>query len=1651
MIASENSALPPELESHGAKSLDVLRQRLLDLKKSNALLNLRFGRSYVRLIDEVPEQVFAALCRGRLFEFLAVPEAEDEDENKLNEVDAARAAGLDPSFELPEQSQAPPKKHADRFLQTRLFRNDLDAVLERLRRRSNTLLEELGVPTLHIIFGTLEWFESDASDRGNLAPLVLMQVELSRQLVEGQYRYHLKTDDETDPCTNETLRLKLRRDFRLELPELGDDPDLASYLDAVTKLVEKRPRWRVRRHMALGVFRFERLVMHEDLAAGDWLPQDHALLQRLLATRPEEAQPTREVEDLDSAEFQARAPLLISDADSSQTIAIADALDGHNLVVRGPPGTGKSQTITNLIAAALSQGKSVLFMAEKMAALDVVRKRLVDAGLGEFALELHSTKASKRQVVQQLANRLEVRPDHGARDKFEASLQELRRVRGDLNDYLRAMHQKFGALGCTLFEVLWKHVRLRPRDGTPLFQALSHVRVPGALAMTAAELRAAKNALHLVQVRRSEVRPASRGGHPWDPLIDATNTDNLLEEVTLPKVQAWRDALVALRDLTIEAYAPGSDPGIAELGQTASACKSLTLPSEPLLELADRLSAPSLRARGVQVLPSLENLAELRRLAAKMGLSLDNLHQARADVLGALERVANGPATTLTQQAGLFEGDIRASQVFQKAVGQLERAAEALGWRLSSFQPNVVEQFIRLADLVDVPREVLLQRSDPLIAERPPGVVTGLLAKVREARELAAAVDEWASGWRDADPIALREAALTLRESGFWARLFGGSYRAARRLVARMLRGERLPAEEMARRAEQCAEALEAIARVTGDPQLSTLFPAGSDWTDADLNAIQAVVEWADRVRAATADLDPASNDVRTAALRGPTDVLAGLVGVVRDLRHARASVALPREIGLDLREIAAALDSRGKTGTKAVDLLLRHGVAPHTPIVELQRLSGLLAGLEDDLRITEQQDELAAALGSHWQRLKEEPSDLARALEWTTHMADWAGNAQLKLPEGSPWSAWCAELRRWGQRVLNALDLEARARQEATSTGVATEKLLAAAAHRVGQAASLVAAAAAAPTELKSWVAFLRAWREAERIDRLRPVLSAIEDVDDDLVGLDGGFEWLVYRELTLEAQRAYPAMSSEEWSGESLHRLRSRFVEFDRRILRAQQGEIRERLLQKQPPVGNGTGARSTWTELRLIKHEVSKQKRHIPIRQLVSRSQAALLQLAPCFMMSPLSVAQFLPRECGLFDLLIIDEASQMRPEDSVGAVARAKQIVVVGDEMQLPPTSFFESSHNDDDLTDDDGPIDERLESILDWSRSSFSQARELLWHYRSRHESLIAFSNERFYGGRLLVFPSPRGAGNGQGVELRSVDGGYKSSRNEPEAEAVVSAVKRFMQEHPRRSLGVVAMNRAQAELIERLVDQEIRELGDDSYRESWKGTLEPFFVKNLERVQGDERDVMFVAMTYGPSSPGGPVAQRFGPVNGEDGHRRLNVLFTRAREKIVVFSSMKPGDIRVDARSKAGVKVLRDYLEYAGSGGRLLTPQGIREREGYDSPFEESVDAVLRAEGFETTTQVGVQGFFIDLGVRHPSYPGGYFCGVECDGAAYHSTKSARDRDRIRQAVLEGLGWRIIRVWSTDWFRDPLRARQKLVQQVRDALQGATESATRAY
>ena len=509
-------------------------------------------------------------------------------------------------------------------------------------------------------------------------------------------------------------------------------------------------------------------------------------------------------------------------------------------------------------------------------------------------------------------------------------------------------------------------------------------------------------------------------------------------------------------------------------------------------------------------------------------------------------------------------------------------------------------------------------------------------------------------------------------------------------------------------------------------------------------------------------------------------------------------------------------------------------------------------------------------------------------------------------------------------------------------------------------------------------------------------------------------------------------------------LHENRIReFKDLDKKILVLNRKRIFQKLNSNIPKIFGGTEN----PQAKILAGEFTRKSGHMPVRKLLEKAGGMIKQIKPCFMMSPLSIAQYLDptNEELQFDVVIFDEASQVKPEDALGAFMRGKTAVVMGDTQQLPPTSFFDQMSDADSDEEEATSLD--MESILHLCKLSFP-VKMLKWHYRSRHESLITVSNREFYDDDLLVYPSPSHSDPELGLKFHynpntAYDRG-SSSANPLEAQDVVEEIFNHFEKYgDTKSLGVGTFSVAQKNAI--LEALEVKRKQYPQYEALFSENKEErFFVKNLETIQGDERDVILISVGYGFDNEG-KMSLNFGPLNQDGGERRLNVLITRAREKCVVFSNFKAYDMKLTANPPYGVKSLKEFLEYAENLTLGTQSAGDYTKE----PFEDAIASFLEENGYTVDRQIGCAGFRVDLAIVDDENPGKYILGITTDGKMYSSSKVARDRDRLREQVLTGLGWKLYHLWSTDWYRNRDLGRKKLLENVEKSIKKSREEEKR--
>jgi REase_MTES_1575/Protein of unknown function (DUF4011)/AAA domain/Protein of unknown function (DUF3320) len=1603
------------------QAIRTWRDGLINLTGSNRLLNFKPTRtSVISVVRPAPQAVLSRVAGGGSFRFRSL---------KPRPADTGQAGD---QHRLPEDVPVPPPA-ADR-LDTDKPADDLAHALRALYRRSNQDYLDRGVWVLYLAFGALAWTDADRSRY--TSPLLLVPVQLEG--ISAAQGPELKAAPE-EPVINPALALKLSQ-YGVDLPRVDDleDVTLASVLDAVRAAVADQDGWEVRDSLALSYFSFAKEAMYRDLLEHEDLIAAHPAVSALAAGGRGEASSGFSFDEIPDDEVDQRAapedtPVIL-DADSSQRASIAAALDGRSFVMDGPPGTGKSQTIANMIGVLLQAGKTVLFVSEKAAALDVVRDRLTAAGLRAYLLELHSHKATRKQVASELGGALDTvpvaPPGMGA-----MATETVRKRRDELNAYADAMNRPRSPLGYSLHHVLgliahMQDVPVAPSTGT----------APAELTVQAfAEITRAAERLSTVW------RPARQGQtFIWRGVTEQGSMDSLLYQ-----------AGSALDTLS----------GMAEVNATIADAAGLTRPSDAgkLAGLLDHLASrppglpedwltadtlDSVRSTASDLAERLSVLAarqeDATRFAGDLWRSVPS-----TDALPALP----GDALATLVPAGTDFGELTVAQItelehrFAADADMLEAHLASVTGLADLLGLRAPRTFGEAGDLLIVAR----MAQEPCRPEQAWLSASGVTAAsqaaqvLRDAWQAASLAEEQATPYFTADALHEDVEALAGRFSNEHHGLgkLSGDYRADKKTVDSFTRDGVGRDDALARLALAVAwkRAVAAVAAAeAGHARILGAYYEGrsTDW--ARLSQALGLADTAVR-GCGNQDLTRAGLLIARDAAPRPAiatvvnDAIAALNTWHAGLKPAPALAARPELVTGTITDAIGWLRahlpvlSSAATFTDEVARIIRHpltaGQARH------------LAGLRDAI------DAAYASLDKQTALYADTFGDLYRDTQTDMTMIRSAAD-------------WVRQLR----VIITGSDAPLTPAQVKAAAGAIPDSQLGAAAGAWLQAREALLGAFSADRQ-----ADLTA--DLDDYEGARDLIRALQE---DTAGQD---EWHIYQASrailasrgldtavafcvsehvpAVQVPRVIERALLQEWADHQLRTdpalatvraadrdaLVSEYQQLDRALIAAATGSIIRACNSRRPRSDIGQAA--------VIRREAEKKKKHMPVRTLIERTRNVTQAIKPCFMMSPLAVSQYLPPDLR-FDAVIFDEASQVRPGDAINCIYRGAALILSGDQKQLPPTSFFDTADPDDEEEwSEDADDSKEFESILDHAKASGAfRSLTLRWHYRSRHEALIAFSNASFYAGQLITFPSRHSDGPDVGVELFKVDGTYRrgSSRDNPdEAVKVAERVIHHYDTRPSLSLGVVTFSEAQAVAIETAVDR-ARQERPDLARYFTNDRLSGFFVKNLESVQGDERDVLIFSIGYGPDE-NRKITMNFGPLNKQGGWRRLNVAITRARYRNEIVSSIGAGDIPESARSE-GLRHLRRYLDYAARGFAALAldtgPGGDAE-----SPFEESVITAIRNWGYELTPQVGTAGYRIDIGVRHPDHPGVYALGIECDGYQYHSSKVARDRDRLRENVLRGLGWNLHRIWGTAWYRD----RNGEETRLRDAIEHAVTAPVR--
>lgn len=1565
-----------------ALALEEVRKELLDLGLRNTLINHRPSRARgVEVVGESATSVFEALVQnGKSLSFAPAVEHDQELEGSQPKLRKTTT---------PSQRRSKSKY----VLQTDVSSEELHKRLLNSYYSARTSLEEQGVSVLYLAIGALRWYEDENSSIARRAPLMLIPVELTRTSATEAFRITYTGEEIGE---NLSLTEKLKVEFGVlapPFPDLEGDP-IQVYFDAWQKATKHLSRWRVEPDTIwLGFFSFGKFLMYRDLAAENW-PDElrldaHPTIRVLLGLGNEQAPATplypddARVDDLISLDKLN----LVVDADSSQTLAILEAREGRNLVIQGPPGTGKSQTITNIIADAIAGNRTVLFVSEKMAALEVVKRRLDTIGLGDACLELHSHKSNKRYVLAELERTLQIeqKPPRKPAVQLSQASAAIRR----LNGYCNAIHEPLGDSGVTPYQALGSVIQTRISSGIREWPSIS---IPELATWSEEEFLKRAALVEDLEARLETVKPPKR--HPfWG--IEKT--------LLLPSEEG------ELRNLVVAAMGclRGMKTDANTLAKQLGAPRPKTIMDiRTLLKGANRIaSAPVLLGPRFDADEWTSAPKEIRELV-DTGVQLRNYANDYGEIVYD-PRWRTAPVQELIREL---------KPAVEALVSQASTLAQAL--RVSSEYtrtPAGVQQLVNGAQLVmSVPAGTGLRFASQwwkTSRERIERLVELGIRLTELRRSFNSVVSD--SAWSE-DLTWVRTALQEHHDK--WLRILSSDYRAAKRTLRSHCIGK-LPDEpqDLFSLLDQLIEAHHIAQQIRAESSLGQdLY--GHRW-NREMSEWTSLREWSTWILQLHAD---------ESSGRIPVGLPEYLESPNRGSDLASITTEVESALGNYRRIINDLIPLLDEDQLRALALGQEHAQLAH----QLHTLTALVLANESASKLASLADYAPRTLGSLWNGEQSDWDALKSVTEWTLDL-------YRDISEG-----------RYAPSLTTALS-------SLTDTGILCEL-----SNRLQHNLTTYQEHIGSLFELLSFDPSKRGWGVIEdvplisqtqllnqwnrnlprahemiaynhiiehcRDNGLSMLVQLTDEMDETPFRLTAAFQHA--RQVALieaalkerEALRGFERVSHEQ--------VRDKLCQLDPMLMERKRDEIAHQHRSRLPKLSN-------MGQIGILQKEFQKKSRHRSIRNLIGECGNVIQAIKPVFMMSPMSIATYLPPGAVSFDLVIFDEASQVRPADALGAIARGKQVIVVGDSKQLPPTRFFDTlTHVDTDDFEEESATQD-IESVLGLFLSKNTPTRMLRWHYRSRHESLIAVSNHEFYDGRLITFPSPDLERTRYGLILRHCSDTYYdrgSTRTNPiEARMVAEAVIQHAKENKHQSLGVAAFSSAQAEAI--LGEVEALRVSHPEAEDFFAGHLEePFFIKNLENVQGDERDVIFISIGYGWERDG-RLSLNFGPLNANGGERRLNVLITRARQRCEVFTNMRSDDIDLRRTNAAGIVALKRFLQYAES-GHLDLPR-VSDRQ-FGSPFEEAVHDALTQRGYTVHSQVGSGGYFIDLAVVDPDHQGRYLLAIECDGATYHRAQSARDRDRLRQLVLEGLGWTVHRIWSTDWFRNSDRELERLIETI---------------
>lgn len=1451
------------------KKIEVWKNNLLDLGKRNKMINYKdTKRSSFSIKNPSLDELWNRLVENEeTIEFPNYIEYSIDDDIEENENDYTE----------------------NDYLVASQNKKELKRTLKKIKNDSKVFSEEKGINPLYIAFGFVNWKESENSDYVLHSPLVLVPITIDSEDIYSPYTMKIR-DDEI--IINPTLAYKFKNDFGIDIStdrNLNEDTvDINQYIEEIGRKVNKL-NWTVDKNVSIALFSFYKISMYNDLEANKEKIEQSIIVQSLDGQVEALQEIPEELNDIDhDKNKKVEDTYQILDADSSQLDAIEYAKNGISFVLQGPPGTGKSQTIANMIAELMASGKKVLFVSSKMAALEVVHKRLTNAKLGDLCLSLHDPRANKKEVLNQLNDVLELsKKKYNLTDESKKKLIDLQLLKDEINEYKDELHKNREPFNKSVYQINGRIAKL--------------------------------DEIEEIMFKFGNIQGISEE--------QFTMLNNKLEKY----IRTLNENSLCWKNNEWNGY------------------KLNVVNNELRHDI--RYYLDSLKGKLIK----LED--EYRKLQNELKLNNDFKFVDKENLLDFLMEIEKDSDYT---DYWFKTNDI--DELITKAE-EYKLVLAHLNIRCETINNNIINE---LKDRI----EINVDNSDKNI---------GILSKYIEDNEFfknlntynKSNIDEYLSNLKEyvKEYNELRNKLVSSYEedifsidynniynrfktdyNGFLGKI-KKSYREDKKVFLGCKReiAKKITDDEMI----DTLQVLKEIDKLKSNEKyskeaFSKIFKDYFKEYKTDVNTLEKIIQKYEKTCKCIELLKSNKEEIES----------------INDTEASNIFQKLYVGINSDWEKIISKLKDFKKFKEKAEKLN-----------IDNELLLDIYKNNKDK-----------SIINKHIKDLNKSFNDIRQDYNWFNDLFDKEYDLD-NIP-------------------LNKLKYKISYCVENIDT-------------------------------LEKYVDYKNAKRDCIE-EGLEDFINTIESKEYKSEMIIPMFKKRFYRLWLDSIENNIPILSGFRKT-EFEEKIKT-FKRLDKEQLEISRFRILNKIIDGLPNLERLTKGND---EVSILKKELNKNKKIMPLRVLFKNIPNLIVALKPCIMMSPLSVSIFLDSSLYKFDTVIFDEASQIKTEDAIGAIIRGKQVIIVGDNKQLPPTNFFNVTATDSDEYDEDEEEyndTNAYESILD--EANLLPEKTLLWHYRSKDESLIAFSNAKFYKNKLITFPSISENVPDNGVEFFYVDngtydrGGRKGNVNE--AKRVAELVFECLDKYPQRSLGVIAFGSVQQTAIEneltklRMEKPEYEKYFDEEKTDS-------FFIKNLENVQGDERDTIIFSVGYAKDIHGN-MNMNFGPLSRIGGERRLNVAVTRAKYNIKLVSSILASDINTEKVSTEGPKLLKRYIEYAQNGVSILENEvNVNEENYFDSPFEESVYEFLTSKGYKVKTQVGCSGYRIDMAIQSSTDNDKFIIGIECDGAMYHSTRTARERDRIRQTVLEDMGWKMYRIWSTDWIKNTQKEKEELIKAIENA------------